>query len=765
VALASGDEIGAAWTNPIWEQIRDRRDLADGMFAWGTDRFNLADGGEARPVNAVIASGRYFDVLGVPPALGRLLQESDDRRGGGASGPVVVLSHGFWQRHFGGAPDVVGRTLPLDGVPFTIVGVAPATFTGTDVGVAVDVFVPLGTEPLLRTESALDHRSYWWLGIMARLKAGQTLEEANRDFRSVQAQVRAATIPGNWPSDLLKEYLRDPFTVVSAATGDSFLRQRYQKPLVALMVIVFLVLLIACANIANLLLVRATARSHETSIRLALGATRWQILRQHLAESLILSAAGAGLGLLLARWGAAMLVGQIGRQRATVFLDLSIDWRVLAFTTATTVFTVLLFGSIPALRATRVRATDSLKDEGRGVAGDRRFAASGMMLVAQVALSLVLVVAAGLFTRTFTTLAGRSLGFERERMVVVNVDGERAYSDLTQMPAALERARQSVASLPGVSAAAVSVVTPIGGFNWMFSVQVNDQVPTAEQLKSVYVNYVSPGWFATYRTPILMGRDIEATDQQGTAPVVLVNQAFVRSHIGSRNPLGLQLKRAREPKPTPPATIVGVVQDAVYRNLRDPAPPTIYYPFAQVGRPVPTARLTFRAADAASERLNQDVARAVTGVNPRLSLTFHSLSRQVSDSLAQEQLLAMLSGFFGLLALFLAGLGLYGVAAYSVARRRAEIGIRMALGASPLRVVGTTLGRLGLFVGLGLLVGTGVAVWASRFAKALVFGLEPRDPVTLVGAVGILALVGMLAGWLPARRAAAVDPARVLRDI
>ena len=766
VLLTIGDEGNWSWTNPQWEQIRERRDLFNGAFAYSTTRFNLASGGETQPVDGIQASGAFFDVLGVNPVLGRLLRVSDDKRGGGDAGAVAVLSYGFWQRRYGGAPSVLGQTLTLDGVPFTVVGVTPASFSGLEVGTAFDVVVPLGTEPLLRgAESELDRRSSWWLSLMARLKPGQTLEDANRAFRATQPAVRAATMPTDWPANELDSYLKERFRVAFGATGDSSLRERYQKPLAALMVIVGLVLLIACANIANLLLARATARRHEVSVRLALGAPRWRIARQYLVESLLLAAMGTLFGTLLARWGAALLVRAISTQRMHVSLDLSTDWRVLAFTIAATVTTALLFGTVPALRSMRVQAGEALKEEGRGVAGERRFAPSGVMLVAQVALSLVLIVAAGLFVRTFTSLASRSLGFDRERMVVARLDGERCAPDAKDLQPLFEQVRAAVSTLPGVTLAATSVVTPVGNSTWMWAVQVNDETPTGEQLKSVYVNFVSPKWFATYQTPILSGRDFDDRDRAGAPEVVMVNQAFVRRFIGNRQPLGMRISQTRAQNPPPPAEIVGVVADAVYRNLRDAVPPTIYFPLAQIDR-VPTAvSLTFRAAGAASASLNREVSKAAVRVNPRFALTFRSLSRQVDDSITQERLVAMLSAFFGLLALLLAGLGLYGIASYSVTRRRTELGIRLALGASPSRLTGTVLGRIGVLVAIGLALGTGLSLWAATLARTLLFGLEPRDPLTLTGAALALASVSLLAGLVPARRATTVDPAVVLRDV
>jgi predicted permease len=765
--LGEGNQQRTAWwTNPIWEQVRDRRQSFDGAFAWSTTRFNLAQGGQTELVDGMWASGSLFEVLGVQPILGRTFTEADDRRGGGADGPVAVIGYGFWQRRFGGAGDVVGRTLTVERVPFTIVGVTPPDFFGVDVGRTFDVAIPIGAEPLIRgKESSLDRRSNWWLNAMLRLKPGQTLESGNAALRGILPQVREATMPQDWRPQDLATYLGDGFSLIPAANGGSGLRQRYQLPLTAIMVVVCLVLLIACANIANLLLARATARRHELSVRVALGASRLRIARQLLCESVLLAGAGAVLGLLFARWGSSLLVRQLSTSNNNVFLDLSLDWRVLGFTAAVAMTTAMLFGMAPALRGTRVQPNDALKSQGRGVVGDSRFGLGSVLVVVQVALSLILVVAAGLFVRTFSSLANMDLGFDRRAILVANISTQRAQLEPAQRPELFRRLLEASSTVAGVSTAGLSAVTPISGSTWNNRIELPDGPELSERERVTFINLLSANWFKTYGIPLIAGRDFASSDSSTAAPVAIVNETFARKFAYGKNPIGT---RVRQPghgqEPTIERQIVGYVKDAVYRSLREPVPPTMYIPYAQQPEPPSGMSISVRAAGGSPLLLTKGLVTALTAVNGDLAITFRPLEDQVNAALTQERVVAMLSGFFGGLALLLAGLGLYGVTSYAVSRRRTELGIRMALGAAPGGVVGLVLRRVAILVGLGVLVGSGVSVWAAPLVKVLLYGLEPHDPVTLGAGAIVLLGIGALAGWLPARRASRIDPAEVLRE-
>ena len=764
--LGIGDRGRNSWTNPIWEQIRERQQLFDGAFAWSTTRFNMSQSAQTEFVDGVWASGRFFEVLGVPAIRGRMFSEADDRRGGGPDGPVAVISYNFWQSRFGGAADVIGQPLTLERVTYTVIGVTPPGFFGVDVGRTFDIAIPLGTEPLVRgKESALDRRSNWWLNVMVRLKSGQSVDFAAGALRGVQPQIREATMPQNFREEDKQRYLSEAFGLTPAATGNSSLRDRYQQALLTLMVVVSLVLLIACANIANLLLARATARRHEMSVRLALGASRFRLMRQLLAESLLLAGCGAALGMVFAHWGSQLLIRQLSTSTNTVFLDMGIDWRVLGFTAGVAAVTALLFGTAPAFRASRVQPNEALKEQGRGVIGDSRFSIGNVLVVVQVALSLILIAAAGLFVRTFSSLANLSLGFDRSPVLVASVNATRSGLEPDQRPDLYEQLRQAAAAVPGVASAAASAVTPVSGSTWQYAIERIDDRVVPDKDRGVYVNLISPGWFQTFGTSMLGGRDFTGRDTRAAQHVVIVNEAFARKFTNGQNPIGHHFREPDYPdRPAVDREIVGYVKDAVYRSLREPVPPTMYIPIAQHLQPPSGISISVRAAGGPPALLTKSMAAALTSVNPHITLTFRPLAEQVNNSLIQERVVAMLSGFFGGLALLLAGLGLYGVTSYAVNRRRTELGIRLALGAAPGGVIRLVLFRVAILVSLGVILGSAVSLWVGRFVTTLLYGLQPRDPLTLAGAAVVLGAIGALAGWLPARRASRIDPARVLRE-
>jgi putative ABC transport system permease protein len=765
--------VRASWTNPLWEEVRGRdRQLFDGAFAYSNQRFNLARGGEAQLIWGAMASGDYFQVLGVPAILGRTFSAANDvRQGTGTDArQVAVIGYAFWQQHYGGAADVLGKTIALDRVPFTIIGVLGPGFTGLDQGTDGEIYIPLAAEPLMRgvKESAMDQRSWWWLRVMARLKPGDSIERATAALRAVQPQVREATIsPTMRPRDV-PNYLKDPFALRAAANGPNGLGRQYRDPLSLIMVVVGLVLLIACANIANLLLARASARRHELSVRIALGASSWRIARQLLAESALLSICGTAVGLLFAQWGARLLVTEMSGADAAVALDVPLDWRVLAFTIALAAGTTLLFGMVPALRSMRVAPGDAIKAQGRSIVGESRFGLGSWLVAGQVALSLVLLVAAGLFLRTFSTLAHVRLGFDPEPLLIVSVGAKRSAVDMSGRTALYERLRAAAASVPGVRSAALQNITPLTNSAWDTLIDNPAGLSLPESERDVYMNEVSPGFFATYGTPILAGRDFTPQDTLAAPRVVVVNETFARKYFAGANPVGRWVRHEPTPRETAPPhlEIVGLVRDSVYDSLRDAIPPTMYRPSTQSEQPGPGTTIAVRAVAGSPALLVRALTDALSAVDPDVALTFKPYRDTVRAATVQERVVAMLSAFFGGLALLLAGLGLYGVMSYAVSRRRTEIGIRMALGAGPAGAVRLILLRVGALVGTGIAAGTLLALWAAKFmaGSSLIYGLPARDPATLAGAAVVLGAIGAAAGYIPARRASRIDPARVLRE-
>ena len=776
----------AAWNYALWEEIGRRApQMFDGAVAWsaaeGESRLSLSTtSGEVQAVDGTYVSGNFFTTLGVPALLGRTFTPTDDVRGGGTDSPVALISYGMWQRRFGGNADVIGTSLVIERIPFTIIGVTRPEFFGAEVGRTFDVALPINAEQLIRGKDSAIDRGAVWLSIMIRLKPGQSAEAATSLLRSVQPQIREAVMPEPPPPEAqdpaLRQladqvFLKDPFTLVPASLGTSRLRQRYEQPLLVTLVIVGLVLLIACGNVANLLLARATARRHELSVRLVLGATRWRLVRLLLVEALVLAGIGAVAGLVFARWASPMLVAQLSTSVTRVALDLSLDWRVLAFTFAVTAATAVLFGTAPAFRAARVAPINALKEQGRGTLGDARTGLSSGLVVAQVALSMVLIVAAGLLVGTFQRLATLPLGFDTDRVLIVNVDVSRAPVDPATRIPFFHQLVAAVGAVPGVARAGGSMATPVAGGGMLGFVDLPGAPPPQPEpgpvpfwnSRTIMLNQITPGWLATYGTAVLAGRDIDERDTQGGLPVALVNEAYARKFLSNRNPVGEEVKFVE----ASPKTIVGVVSDAAYISVRDGIRPTVYVPLAQrdaADRGPTNFSVSVRSSAGAPALLAPRVAAALMAVDRNLTFTFRPLQDRVDASLTQERVVALLSGFFGLLALLLAALGLYGVTSYAVARRRAEIGIRMALGAEPAGVRRLVLVRVFMLVALGVILGTAVSVLSSQFIASLLYDLHPRDTVTLVSAAVTLAAVGAIAGWLPAFRASRIDPAQVLRD-
>ena len=774
--LFHGGGLRDAWTWPVWEEFARRSDRFAGVFASSRATFDIAASGESRFVEGLWVSGGFFETLGVRPALGRVFTTEDDRPGCGAAGPVAVISHRFWREHFGGGADVVGRRLRLSGVPFTVIGVTPPEFFGPTVGRTFDAAVPLGCEAVVRgARSSLGNPWNHWLNLTFRLGPDQALPAATTMVRAWQPAIRDATMPDEMVAADRERWLRDPLLLLPAGDGGaSTLWRRHRASLLALLAIAGLLLAVTCANVANLMLARGVARRREVALRAALGATRWQVARLVLLEGALLAAAGGAAGLFAASWMTRLLVLGLSQRAGEVFVDVSPDWRVAAFAAAVSAGAVLLFGAAPAVRAGRSDPRSALAGPGRLAHSGGRVSPDRVILVGQVAVSLVLVAAAGLFVRTFSTLAGSDAGFDRDRVLLAtpHAFGETAAASRAERLRRYERIREAVGRLPGVSHAAVSFPTPLSP-NWLRALLDPADAPgVSEQERWVRAAMVSPGWFATYGVPLLRGRDFRADDLTATRPAAIVNEAFVRRFMGGRRPLGRTIGLGHEPDRR---YVVGVVGDVAAGSLREAAGPALYVPFGRAGDLAPVGgsvavrtpgifTVAARAERGPPAALAGSVVAAIREVEPTLTSEVRTLAAQVDGTLRQERLTAIVAGLFGGLALLLAAVGLYGVTLLALRRRRVEIGVRMALGATRGRVLGDALLRVGALVGVGVAVGVPASLAVGRFLGALLHGVAPHDPATLAAAAGMLILAGVGAGLAAAVPAARAEPSQVLRQ-
>lgn len=758
VAVASADNT---WMpNPVAEAIRDQHVFA-GTFAWVTKRFNSSRGGPSHFIDGAWASGEFFDVLGVRPALGRMFTRADDAPGGGPSGPVAVISYRLWQEHFGGAADTIGRSLTLERVPFTVIGVMPRHFIGLNTGAPLDVIVPIGAGRLMKGMVPSDAFGEWVM-VVGRLSPGHTIEQAAGALRAAQPQIRAATMPPYAHASDREQYLRDPFTARPVTTGlNSLSDSWYGRPLPMLLGIVGLVLTIACGNIANLLLARASRRRREFGIRAALGASRLQLSRRLFVESLLLSLIAAAVGLLCAQWAVGPMVRAFSTPDYAAFFDVSLDWRVLTFAMLAATIAALLAGTAPALGALRTQPMDALADRGRA----RHRFASAAVVVAQISLSFVLVVGAILLARAFAALVRTDPGFDRDRVLVVKVDVAAVEKTSVTRPATYRAVVEAARGVVDANGAAASKVLP-GDMIRLTSLIETQGQQRHTVASRVSTNTVTPGWFQALGIPLKSGRDFDERDGTSAPRTAIVNSAFVGRFFAGRNPLGCTVWENKGALGREPIEIVGIVRDAVYQSIRKPAPATIYFPVAQAGdtHALGTFNLVVRVPTGSPARVANAVAAAVARVNPDLPLTFRTLDEQMSSSVARERLAAVLAAFFGVLALLLAALGLYAITACDVAQRRSEIAIRMALGGSAGSVIRRVLERVAVLTGAGVTIGVALSLVATRIVESLLFGVGRRDVTTLVASAGILLAVGVAAAWVPARRAATTDPVQVLRQ-
>ena len=752
----------ARLTSALYDQLRTRAEGFSDVIAWSASGFNLAQGGEVRPAEGLYVSGNFFPALGVSTVIGRAFTPQDDQPGCGS--PSVVISHNFWQREYGGAADILGRTIALDGKRLPIGGVTTPGFFGVEVGNRYDVALPLCADRLFSDDGKgrAPNRVAWWLSAMGRLKPGWTLDRAKANLLALSPSIMEAILPPEYRPDDAKRFLANKLDVTAGGTGVSQLRRRFENPLWLLLSTAGLVLLIACANLANLLLARASVREKEIAVRQAIGASRGRLIAQLLSESLLLAIFGTALGAIIAQTLSRALVAFLTTRDNAIFVGLDLDFRVLGFMSAVALLTCLLFGLVPAIRATNISPASTMRASGRGItAGPERFSLRRALVIAQVAISLVLLVGAFLFVRSLQKLMEVQPGFRAEGVIAVSVNLRPGNYSKERLPEVTRDIIELVRTRTGATSAAQVGWTPVSGSGWNDNTWADG---AKGEHKMSWYNRAAPGYFRTMETELIAGRDFDDHDNLKTPKVAIVNEAFAKANFGEANPVGRSFRTEGEAgHPDPIYQVVGLVRNTKYNEIAEEFQPVGFMPIAQDDGPGQSATFVIRTNTPVGE-VTRAASASIAEVNPGIGVQFNVLSQQLKESLSRERLMAALAGAFGILAGSLAVLGLYGVIAYMVARRRNEIGMRIALGASRGRVVWLVLREAALLLSIGLVVGLAFSLWAGQAATSLLYGLKPYDPVTLATAVSVLAAVALLAAYAPAHRASRLDPMDALRE-
>ena len=748
---------------PQLEEFRALSRRLSGVFGGvGLGRVSVATGSTSDVAQADAYTDNFFDVLGLAPQYGRLFVRGDDREGA----DVVVLSDQYWRRRFGADRAIVGQPIAINQLPFTVVGIAPPEFSGLYPGGARDLWVPLRA-----LERVLPDPNRWrasftsWLLMAGRLAPGVSLESAQAELDAIHRNLLARQLAASARRDspLTQRMVRESHLVLRpAGTGIyNSLRNTYSLPLELLLVVTGIVLLVSCANIANLMLARGSRRARELAVRIALGSGRARLIRQLLMESLLLSIAGGFAALVLAWNGSAVLVRMISTGEGPAPIDVHPDWRVFAFTAVVSIAGGILFGLAPAFRGSRIGPALALRAGTRSLTTSSRVLDRALVVV-QVALSLVLITGAGLFARTLHNLRAVDVGYDRENILLFSVDSRLAGYAPEKAGSLYRAILEKAASVPGVQSASLSLVRPVDDQIYLVN-SISDidgkKLPDGERIRVAW-NAMGPGYFSTIGTAILVGRDFSFQDGSDGARVVIVNESLARRALPGLNPIGHRLNGSE---------IIGVVKDSRYGGAREQPRPVLYRAlFRQDGTLDPAASagngVSFELRYRSRAIPADDVRRAVASVDRGVSIfRVKTLRAQTEESLVRERLLATVAGFFGGLALLLAAVGLYGLLAYSTAQRTAEIGIRVALGAGRAQIVWMTLRETLWLVAAGVACGVPLALWLSGFAEALLFGIAATDPPTIAISIAVLAAIGALAAYVPARRASGIEPTAALR--
>ncbi len=763
----NGSNMGARMHSyPIYQDFQQKAAPFSEVICRRLVQTSIVIDSHTERVNAEMVSGNYFSMLGVPAAAGRLFRsEEDDRHFRGH--PVVVLSYDYWATRFARDPGVIGKKILVSNYPMTVIGVSAAGFAGLDPAVSPQIRVPILMEPVLMPEWAWmdpgDRRTRW-VQVFARLKPGYTAASAQPALQTLFHQIRQyeTTLPAakDWSSYMRDEFLRGTVTVEPAATGYSDLRNSFSKALVVLMCMVGLVLLIACANVANLLIAKAFARQKEIAVRLSIGATRGQLMRQLLVESVLLSAIGGTTGVFLAMAMTRGLLALIPAEGNPLLIQPTPDARILGFTLALTLATGLLFGMAPALRASRPDLWSTLKDAvAPKSAMTGSLALRKSLVAAQVALSFLLLFGAGLFVRSLQNLRATNTGFrDLDNLITFQIAPAYSGYDDTRTMRLYEELLQGLRAVPGVKSAGLAVVPLLHGDEWDSTTQVEGHHAKDGEDMQAFMNAISPGYFATMGIPLLEGRDFDRRDVRQDAKVAIVNEKFARHFFGDRSPIGRHLGHGR-PGGKLEIEIVGMVADSLYEGPREGIRRQVFVP--DWGK---DSAAFYVRGSLPSSALYGAVRAAVKRLDPAMPIyELKTLGRQLDESLLSERLIALLSAGFGLLATLLATVGLYGVMAFAVARRTKELGLRMALGAARGNVIWMVMREVLLLLGIGLAVGIPTAAALGTLVSTQLYGVKAQDPWIAGGSVVVLAAVGVIAGMIPALRASRIDPILALR--
>jgi len=726
---------------------------------------NLAFENQTTAGQGMLVSGGYFGVLGLTPAAGRLLGPDDDRTPGAHD--VVVLSHAWWRQRFAMSPAILGQTMRVNGVPMTIVGVAPEGFAGTTLGEMPKVFVPLSMRERIGAGwKGFDNRRSYWVYVFARLQPGVTLDDAaaavNVPYKALLGDVEAG-LQKNMSAETLRQFRAKRVVLEPGARGQNQLDGEVGGALTLLLATTALVLLIACANIANLLLVRGASRASEMAVRLSIGASRWQVVRQLLTESAVLAGCGGLIGLLVATWTLQGIVALIATDDAS-YLVTGIDGTTLLFSAVVTLGTGLLFGMFPAVHATRpdiVTAIKSTAGQPSGARAASRFRTA--LATTQIALSTTLLILAGLFTRSLVNISRVELGIVTERLVVFGLSPERNGYTPAGSKAIFERVEDEIAAVPGVSGIAFAAVPLIADSDRGRDVRIEGYTPGPDTDMGSMCNQIGPGYFATVGMRLLQGRDFTRADDEGAPKVAIVNEAFARKFNLTGRVVGSRMAIGGESSLPLDVEIVGLVKDAKYSQVKDAVPPVFFTPYRQ--EPAVGSMAAYARTRLDESSLLQAIPRVIAAIDATLPVeTLRSMDRQIKDNIGRDRVVSILSAAFAIVATLLAAVGLYGVLAYTVAQRTREIGLRMALGADAGRVRRLVLGQVGWMTLIGGIVGLAAASAMGTVSGSLLYQLTPYDPVVLTTSTALLAAVAFTAGFVPALRASRVNPITALRN-